>query len=342
MPDDGFQPKHTGELTKFDLRQNVRNSVEEIFDTGLLGCNAPAPAGTLRGIDTMNLKDVRQKLSRAGVIFHQAYGALPCFHNPQSYFEKIALCKFFAPIPMPSPADKLGVSRFIPEHVQDIVQPVPVLWQSHKAFSEAAIEAAHLPDGRYYLKTNNGCGTVMPLDIPSSSRRYTRLNGMSQTWLETEHGAKAGEWWYNLIGPKVFIEQDIGPKDKSIDDWKIHMGGGQILAVQVDLDRTAEHRQLIYDQNFTYLEEELFFETGAPIEKPAFFEDMRKAALAIGAQFEFARLDFYHADGQIYLGEVTLSPFGGQRAPRSAKLNQLMGQTWATGRAGGTGIFASA
>ncbi len=323
-------------LSTHELRVNVRLSLDRVFDQGLFGCNDPAPLGTMRGIDVMPLGEVRQKITRAGIIFQSAYEKPPCFHEPKTFYEKLTLSKFFAPIPMPSPADKLGVSQFIPSAVKSIVQPVPVMWQSSQALTEQSIAQAALKDGRYFLKSNNGCGSVSEIELPVTERRIKRLNRISQKWLKTEHGTKAGEWWYNLIGPKIFIEQGLGVKDKSIDDWKFHTGGGKILAVQLDQDRSQDHRQLLFDADFNFINEELFFKSGTPIEKPDFFDDMRTAALAIAQQFEFARLDFYHADGKVYLGEVTLAPMGGQRPPRSATLNELMGQSW------GSGLFSEA
>ena len=120
----------------------------------------------------------------------------------------------------------------------------------------------------------------------------------------------------------------MSESDQSLTDWKFHVGGGRVLAVQVDMNRSTNHQQLIFDREFNFLSEKLFFKSGKPFAKPAQYELMRSIAEDIAKPFEYARVDLYVANGTIYLGEITLAPMGGMRMPASKRLDEMMGDTW--------------
>ena len=80
---------------------------------------------------------------------------------------------------------------------------------------------------------------------------------------------------------------------------------------------------------------ESFAPKGAPVERPARFDDMVRIAEDIGRQFEFIRVDFYVIGPQIFLGETTLVPNAAMRPVRSLMLDMALGALWPD-----TGIFA--
>lgn len=313
----------------FEARHLSRDFMDRVFEDNFFGAANPAPVGTLRGIDVLPSTLVRQKLSRAAQIFAGARGRLPNFAVPTSFFEKLAITKFFAPIPMPSAADKLGCGVYIPDAYKARVTTIPPVWQGNTAITHDLLTKLDLPAGRYFAKSNCGSGTNDSFMWPASPEEVQPLTAKSDAWLQYEHGVKAGEWWYGLIRPQNLIEPDFAPSlDVSLSDWKFHVGGGKTFAVQLDLDRSTAHRQLMFDRDFNFINEELFFQTGAPINKPAQYDTALQVAEAIGAHFEYARIDLYIVDDAVYLGEVTLAPIGGQRVPRSETLDEIMGGGW--------------
>jgi len=319
---------------KFELRAHAQSSLNKIMHEGLYGVKEATPLGTLRGLDVLPLGQILQKLSRATTIFAYSRGELPDFIKPKSFYEKLVLSKFFGPVPMPSPADKLSVASFIPEDLRERVKMIPVLWSGHVPITEALLQELNLAPGKYYAKSNCGSGTNFVFNWPADDKTVARLTALSQNWLKQVYGQKAGEWWYGLIRNQVFIEADFAPEAKSLTDWKFHTGGGRVLAMQIDRDRASNHSQLMYDREHNFLPGKMFFKTGKPDSKPVFFDEMRDIAEQIGAQFEFARVDFYYESDQFYLGEVTLAPLGGQRVPVSSQIDALMGAAWISGRFG--------
>lgn len=318
----------TEEISNVELRLLAKKSVKEIFENGLFGCRSPAPHGTLRGIDVMPRNVFTQKLSRAAKIYYGGYRQIPDFLAPQGFYEKLCLAKVFAPIPMPSPADKLSVERYIPNRLKTRVKPVRVVWSSVYPITEDALNAAKISGGRYYAKLNSGAGSMQKVTLPLAPDDAASLSDQSARWLDSTHGTKAGEWWYWLIGKRVFLEEDLSKVGTSLTDWKFHVGGGKVLAIQLDLDRHSNHKQLIFDREFRFINEELFFRTSDPIDKPDFVDEMVEIAEEIGGQFEFARVDLYQNENQIHLGEITLCPMGGLKVPKSFNLNNRMGGLW--------------
>lgn len=317
--------------SNFEIRDYVRSAVDEIFDRNLYSVASTAPPGTLRGLDVLGIDEVRHKLSRAARIWVGARGRLPDFTAPQSFFEKLAISKFFAPIPMPSPADKLGCAAFIPAKLKGSVGVMPVVWSGSQALDAKTLAGLNLGAGSYYTKLNSGSGSNRRFTVPVSAEEQAEIEATTMEWMDYSHGEKAGEWWYGLIRPQILIEKDLAKPGTSLADWKFHTGNGRILAVQVDLDRHQGHRQLMFDQDFTYSPERLFFETGEPIAKPKSFESMIEVAQEIGRQFSFARIDLYLIDDRLHLGEITLAPMGGLKPPLSEKLDLDMGSRWKGG-----------
>jgi hypothetical protein len=318
----------TKPLSTFELRQAGQKAYEHIFEHGLYNSTDPPPKGTLRGIDVLPPEVVRQKLNRSISIFVGQRGTLPNLTAPQSFFEKLSISKFFAPIPMPSPADKLNVQSFIPDDLASKISSIEVVWSGYQPITAALIAKLNLQPCTYLAKSSGGTGRNMRFSVPLSSRAARRMEALSTGWLTEGHGERAGEWWYQLMRSQNFIERDLTPDTGSLTDWKFHCGGGKILAVQVDLDRHTRHRQTMYDADFRHIPEEMFFKYGPPENAPPFFDTMRDIARRIAAQFEFVRVDMYHADDRLYLGELTLAPMGGQRLPRSPELDSRMGAEW--------------
>ncbi|PRY71422.1 ATP-grasp fold amidoligase family protein [Marivita geojedonensis] len=316
------------DLSKFELRQIGRKTYDEIYARGLFGSTSAAPSGTLRGIDVLPSDIIRQKLNRAIQVYYGQKGVLPNLIRPSTFFEKLTISKFFAPIIMPSPADKLNVSAFVPDGLAFKVKTIDVMWEGYQPITRKIIDSLGLPQGKYYAKSSGGTGRNIRFTVPLTDKDALKIEENSANWLIDPHGVRAGEWWYDLMRAKNFIEADLSPNDGSLTDWKFHCGGGEILAIQVDHGRHSQHTQTLYDADFKQIPEELFFPFGPPEAKPIFVDNMILLSKMISRHFEFVRVDLYHSGDTIFVGELTLAPMGGQRPPNSYALDKTMGSTW--------------
>ncbi|MEO0363479.1 MAG: ATP-grasp fold amidoligase family protein, partial [Pseudomonadota bacterium] len=246
---------------------------------------------------------------------------------PRGFSEKLIVAKLFAPIPLPSPGDKLGLDRYIPADWCDRVRTARRVWISSYPEAPTDVDA---PPGRYFFKANHASGLNIPVSLPLPEGAEAKLAEAAEKFLAHDYGARGGEWWYQAIHRKVYLEESFAPAGGSATDWKFFVIGGRVEIVQVDLDRAEDHKQLIYDRDFDFLPYEFFYPSGRPIDPPANYGEMLEAAEAIGARFEFARVDFYNTDDGIVLGEITLAPGGARQRIRSPELDERMGAAWAT------------
>ena len=306
-------------------RNKARRMFDAVIERNLFAAAEPAPPGHIRSFDVLPYPKLQYNLTRGMNWYASNHGFEASIFHPARFSEKLLVTKLFAPLPMPSPGDKLGVERYIPPAWRTVVRPAKRFWESHLPVIPEEIDA---PPGVYYLKANHSSGANEKITLPLSESDREELSKLAKRWLNFDYGLRGGEWWYQLVQRKVYIEESFSDIGASAPDWKFFVLSGRVAMVQVDLDRDQDHIQLIYDRDFTFLPTELFYKSGDPIEKPKNFDDMVGAAEAIGRQFEFARVDLYNTSEGLILGEITLAPGGARLRIRSPELDMWMGEQW--------------
>lgn len=308
-------------------RRKARALMREILETNRYGVNDPPPPGALRGIDWHRVPWMNYYTRRAISWFAGNHGFEPDLIAPQTFSEKLIIAKLFAPIPLPSPGDKLGLERYIPAPWRDRVRTARRVWSSSYPEVPRHFDA---PPGDYFFKANHASGLNIKVRLPLSDRAHNRLTKEATRFLAQDYGARGGEWWYQAIHRRIYLEESFSPPGASATDWKFFVVAGRVSIIQVDIDRATDHKQLIYDRDFAFTPHEFFYPSGAPIDAPPNITEMIEAAEAIGAPFEFARIDFYNTEAGLVLGEITLAPGGARQRIRSPELDEMMGAAWAT------------
>lgn len=254
-------------------------------------------------------------------------GDVPNLLNPQKFSDFLFLYVFFGRIPSPSPEDKVENESYIPEDLLPLVtkHQRPFISQESEAPGNDVIEP-----GIYMWKANHGWGLHHKVTYPIDEVTRNLMTEMAGKWLEEPGNEARGIWWNGFVERKVYLERHLGG-EKEVNDWKIFVLGGRVEIVQVDVGRFSDHRQNIYDRNFTSLQDELYFQRGEETEKPDRFDDMVKVAEGIGRNFEFIRVDFYCVDGKIYLGEIGIAPNAARLPIISDALDKRLGAAWPEG-----------
>jgi hypothetical protein len=290
----------------------------------LHGIAAQPPAPFQRGIDV--LEDWPDKLRRSCKIFAHHHGFAPNLIDPTGFTQKQLLFKFFAPVPTaPVPSDKLATSAFVPPSHRHLVTVPERHWSS--TTPEVPADDA-LPPGRYYFKSNHGWATHRPVTFPMEPQTRRRLTRLTERWFTQPHQPRLSLWWYERITRQVFVEEHLGVDMRDAPDWKFFVCNGRVEVFQVDIDRSANHIQTLYDRDGQFLDLELFFDSGAPVDMPPQIDTMIEVAEAIGQSFDFIRVDFFLRDGRIYLGEIAMVPNGATRPIRSPELDERLGAAW--------------
>ncbi|MEL6586587.1 MAG: ATP-grasp fold amidoligase family protein [Pseudomonadota bacterium] len=304
--------------------RHAADALETIFKTNLHGTHLPVPAGFHRGVEVLG-DGLGEALTRSVRRYGRSHGRLPDLIAPKTFTEKQVLFKFFGLVPQQSPSDKLRSPGFLPQGLQDRARLPKRVWISDKP-ALPADDA--LPPGDYYLKSNHGSGTNMPITFPVPPDARAALEKKTAHWLTKPHTETLSLWWYETMPRNIYLEEDLRNPDGDAPDWKFFVCNGRVSLFQVDVDRRGNHRQMIHGRDGTYVPQELYYQTGAPIPMPDCLPTMVEIAEGIGQNFDFIRVDLFLLRGAPYLGEIALVPNGARTKIRSPELDDRLGAAW--------------
>ena len=300
--------------------------------TGVDGCYrkmaAPAPNRKHHaGVDFYPWKD----FIRAVVLGPTCLRPKTAIYRPwfsASFNEHIFARKFFAPLPMPSLADKLAVKDYVRARFGDEVLPA-VAWVGDDV---GGLFAAKLPAGRYVLKANHGWQWNLFLNLPDDlSAKRAEIEQRATIWVTSRFGYDWGEWQYCTFKPKLFLEEFIDFNGvRTPDDYKFYCFHGKARLIEVDVDRFTQMRTAFYTPDWKYIPV-AFMGDADPCARPHNLEEMIRVAEAIAGEMEFARVDLY-SDGnsRIRFGEITFTP-ANAAGFSDIKLDQWLGAQFGKG-----------
>jgi hypothetical protein len=170
----------------------------------------------------------------------------------------------------------------------------------------AELAAADLPE-RWVLKPNHGTTRV---HIGTGRPGVTDLRRITSGWLDEPLFRSRGEWVYSQARRLLIVEEFLGSGEPPVD-FKFLVFGGRVELVQVDTGRFGEHRRRLYTPHWTPVDVDEAVAPGPVTLPPASLAEMTAVAEALGAAFDFIRVDLYDVDGQVWFGELTPYPGGG-------------------------------
>ena len=287
------------------------------------------PENTMRGVDFYPWKDFLRALIHGAHMFKAENSCLPRLAYPTSFNEHLFVRKFFAPLPMPSLADKLAAKDHVNALLGDEVLPT-VAWVGENVDE---LFAAKLPGGRYVLKANHSWNSNLILNLPDDLfAKRDEIEQRATGWLTSQFGYDWGEWHYCTFKPKLFLEEFIDFNGvQTPDDYKFLCFHGKACLIEIDVDRLTDLRSAFYTPDWkllpvTYGE--------APVERarPLNLKDMIRVAEAIAGDMEFARVDLY-SDGnsRIRFGEITFIPGNAGLHFSDFRLDQWLGSHFGEG-----------
>lgn len=307
-----------------DIGVFVEESLQRIRELNLHGIFSKPPRGFLRGVDVLG-NDFERAMNRSVAIFYRNHRYLPNLLNPSTFTEKQLLFKFFGPIPIHSPSNKLAAIYYVPEHLRTATKQPKICWKSS---SPKLPQNGDVKNGRYWLKSNHSSGRNRAIEFPICDQSRAELEKLMSRWMTTLHDKHRAVWWYEIFCRKVYLEEDLGMEGLSAHDWKFFVCNGKVILYQCDQDRFSGHDQTIYDRNGNHLSNELYYPGSKVVPPPAKLDEMVSLAEAIGEAFDFIRVDLFLEAGEIYLGEIGLVPNGCTIPIRSPIIDHTLGQSW--------------
>ncbi len=212
----------------------------------------------------------------------------------------------------------------------------PTLW--HGADLADLIDRTLPP--RWVLKPNNGSGHVVFGAGPVTD--VHRLQSTTAGWLR-DTPARQGEWAYAHARPLFVVEEMLTTDGRPPTSYKFFVFDGVVRAIAVITVESASFAtwrigdhwpppgtaRRFYSPAWHPLDVRVGdLPVAAPTPPPAEIGALLDAAAAIGAPYDFMRVDLFAVAGQIYFSELTPYPSGGLARFTPRAYDRELGAHW--------------
>ncbi|HAS6602040.1 ATP-grasp fold amidoligase family protein [Vibrio parahaemolyticus] len=261
-----------------------------------------------------------------GYYFKKIHGYKLNLNNPQTFSEKIFYRKKFGNEKnMAMVADKVAVRDYVKSKVGDryLIDLVGI-------FDNLNIEHFDNFPKSFVVKTNHGSG---PHHIEIVPDKYScDVEKIVEKFMLAKKLDKGNfdEVFYTNIDRKILIEQYIGDKEKTPNDYKFHCFNNGKVFIQVDTDRYNGHSRAFYDENWNRIGVKIkpSIKEAEEILIPDNLDEMLTVAKKLSEDFDYIRVDLYNVEGKIYFGELTQTHGGGLEKFSSKSDDTAWGQYW--------------
>ena len=223
--------------------------------------------------------------------------------NPQTYNEKLQWLKLYNRKPeYTTMVDKYSVKQYVADKIgSDHVVPTLGVWDR---FEDIDFDA--LPD-QFVLKCTHDSGGVVvvpdkaAMDVAAAKKKLEKS-------LKTNYYYRSREWPYKHVKPRILAESYL--EDTKLGElrdykWYCFHGVPKLMAIFCGRSVGATTADF-FDCAFRHLDLTRSYANAAtPPEKPDTFEKMREFAAVLSKDIPCLRVDFYEANGNVYVGELT-------------------------------------
>ena len=192
------------------------------------------------------------------------------------------------------------------------------------------IDFSSLPK-QFVLKCNHDSGGLV-VCTDKDKLNYEEAKKKIEKSLKSNFFYIGREYQYRNIKPMILCEKFISDDGNVPMDYKIYCFNGKPDVILVCKDRFSKNSHkasyLYYDQewNFVPLNKGDDKLPDPKIPLPKNLDKMLEIAKVLSKDFIFARIDLYNIDGQIYFGEITLSPNSGFDADITYETDLMFGE----------------
>ncbi|WP_410015370.1 ATP-grasp fold amidoligase family protein [Sodalis sp. C49] len=233
----------------------------------------------------------------------------PNMAQPTTFSEKITIRNFRPKQIYTNLADKYKVRDYIANTIGE-----KYLIPLHAVFDVLTEEIyAALPQ-TFVIKANHGCGFNLVVHDKADTT-FAQLSALTRYWTKTNYYKTNREKHYKKIQPRILVEHLLQDEGHIPNDIKFHcfnQQGEMHIFIQVDYDRYGLHRRDVFDTEWHKTDIRMGLPNNpVPMPAPKNLPEMVTLAKRLAADFNYVRVDFYEADGNVYFGELTFTPGGG-------------------------------
>lgn len=255
-------------------------------------------------------------------------------NNPKRLSEKIIYRRLYPQKVFSILSDKAFVRDYVREKIGEEFL-VPVYQISERLTREIW---DNLPNA-FIIKTNHGAGFNYIVKN-KYSEEFEKVINIINSWLEIDFSKIHFEMHYQDIKPKIIIEKLLINNGEDLRDYKVHVFNNPNnqscrCFVQIISDRNS-----LGPQKRLWLSEDLslapFQQKGYPLLDNSIIQEDKKSlsevmhlARKLTSKMHYCRVDFYIADNQIFFGEMTFTPHGGNILFNPNEWDLILGQFFA-------------
>lgn len=179
----------------------------------------------------------------------------------------------------------------------------------------------------WVLKPNASSGRA--LFGPGPQTDLADLIRQTSTWFD-ETPLELGEWGYSEARPHLLLEERIPtPDGQAPVDYKFFVFDGRIELIQVNRGRFGKQQTATFlDSDWRRLPVRWRIQPVADEQRPAELDKMMEVARALGAGWDFIRVDLYAVDGDVWFGEYTPYPGSGLLRYKPMSFDLEQGRQW--------------
>lgn len=223
--------------------------------------------------------------------------------NPKRYSEILQWIKVYDRNPLyPTMVDKAAAKDWAADIIgAEHIIPTLGVWER---FDDVDFDA--LPDKFVIKCTHDSHSVIICKDKNSFDRAAAKRQ--IEAALKREYYYEGRQWPYKEVLPRIIAEQYIeNDATGDLRDYKFFTFNGEPKVMYIATGRgTEETFGDFFDMDFKHLDLAIDHRTApVPPQKPALFEEMKKAAALLAKGTPQVRVDFYEVNGQFYFGEMT-------------------------------------
>lgn len=255
------------------------------------------------------------------------HGRFTTFRHPRTYTELLVAKKLDDRDPLlTTTTDKFAVREYVADRIGvEYLIPLLQVADSPDDLDLGGIEAP------YVVKATHGCAATLFVreGEPADVRMIKRTAG---EWLKRNYFLEWQEWAYKNVPPRLVVERMIGDGVTAPPDYKFWVFNGRVGFASQESDRFTEHRSNVFDREWNPIPISFHYPPAISTpEPPARLEKMLEIAETLAADFDFARIDLYCVDGQIWFGEITHYPGSGRMVYEPREFDVALGDLWRNG-----------
>ncbi len=226
--------------------------------------------------------------------------------SPTRYTEKLQWLKlFYRDIRMPICSDKYEVRQYLSDKgYSELLNELIAVYDN---VDDINIES--LPQ-KFVLKASHGSGWNLIVTNKNAVNWFIWKKIM-KVWMKSNLYWFGREWNYRDQKPRIVIEKYLEDDSGELRDYKIICSNGNPRFMQIDENRSTNHKRVYVDENG--IPTEFQDSQAVKILKSYKFGENQKRMFEIAKDlcedFPYVRVDFYECNDKIYFGELTF--FGG-------------------------------